>query len=392
MDFKTCNETLIAYRHQQGSGPVVVCAHALGCDQSIWDNALQALGPTQARLTYDLRGHGASGRDCGPDGLTIQTLGADLIALLEALGLQQVILCGVSIGGMVAQHVAAVRPDLLRGLVLCNTAPRIGTVERWEARIAAVRAQGLAALADDILAQWFPPAFKNAAPEAWAGHKAMLQRNDPDAYVQACAALRDADLTAATAGIIVPTTCVSGSADGSVTTAQVADLAGRIAGARHVTLEGVGHLPCLDAPADVAQVIRDMIDRTAPAQTRQEAGMAVRRAVLGDAHVDRAEGARTAFDDAFQTLITEGAWGTVWASDAISLRERSMLTLALLAALGNFDEIPMHVRATVRTGAGESDLREVFQHVAIYAGVPRANHALKLAKQTLAEMRESGDG
>lgn len=114
--------------------------------------------------------------------------------------------------------------------------------------------------------------------------------------------------------------------------------------------------------------------------------MQVRRQVLGDAHVDKAEAAKTPFDDAFQNLITESAWGTVWASEAISQRERSMLTLALLAALGNFDEIPMHIRATARTGASRQDVLEAFQHVAIYAGVPRANHAIKLAKQTFDEM------
>ena len=119
---------------------------------------------------------------------------------------------------------------------------------------------------------------------------------------------------------------------------------------------------------------------------RKDTGMAVRRKVLGDAHVDRVEAAKTDFDEPFQTLITEGAWGTVWASDEISLRERSMLTLALLAAMGNFDEIPMHIRATTRTGASKNDIQQVLQHVAIYAGVPRANHALKLAKQTFAEM------
>jgi 4-carboxymuconolactone decarboxylase len=126
-----------------------------------------------------------------------------------------------------------------------------------------------------------------------------------------------------------------------------------------------------------------------PKTTRFDAGMQVRRQVLGDAHVDRAEAAKTEFDTPFQTLITEGAWGTVWASDGISLRERSMLTLALLAATGNFEEIPMHIRATARTGASKQDVLEAFQHVAIYAGVPRANHALKLAKQTYAEMEQS---
>ena len=125
--------------------------------------------------------------------------------------------------------------------------------------------------------------------------------------------------------------------------------------------------------------------------SRLDQGMAVRRSVLGDAHVDRAEGGKTEFDLPFQNLIAESAWGTVWASDGISRRERSMLTLALLAALGNFDEIPMHVRATVRTGATPRDIQEAFQHVAIYAGVPRANHALKLAKQTLAEMKGETD-
>ncbi len=119
-----------------------------------------------------------------------------------------------------------------------------------------------------------------------------------------------------------------------------------------------------------------------------DTGMRVRRAVLGDAHVDRAEAGKTDFDKPFQTLITEGAWGTVWADDAISRRERSMLTLALLAATGNFEEIPMHIRATENTGASKTDVIQAFQHVAIYAGVPKANHAIKLAKATYAEMEE----
>lgn len=117
-----------------------------------------------------------------------------------------------------------------------------------------------------------------------------------------------------------------------------------------------------------------------------ESGMQVRRAVLGDAHVDRAESAKTPFDEPFQTLITEGAWGTVWAGDGLNLRERSLITLALLAAQGHWDEVAMHIRATANTGATPEDVREAFLHVAIYAGVPAANHALKIAKQTYAEM------
>jgi 4-carboxymuconolactone decarboxylase len=125
---------------------------------------------------------------------------------------------------------------------------------------------------------------------------------------------------------------------------------------------------------------------------RMERGMAVRRAVLGDAHVDRAEAAKTAFDAPFQSFITEGAWGSVWAGDHFSRRERSIVTIALLAALGHDEELAMHIRATRNTGATPEDVREALMHVAVYAGVPAANHALKVAKREFASMtREEGD-
>ena len=120
--------------------------------------------------------------------------------------------------------------------------------------------------------------------------------------------------------------------------------------------------------------------------TRFETGMAVRREVLGAAHVDRAEAGKTAFDEPFQSLITEGAWGTLWADETISRRDRSLLTLSLLAAMGNFEEIPMHIRATQNTGAKPDEVMQAFMHVAVYAGVPKANHAIKLAKETYKEL------
>jgi len=120
---------------------------------------------------------------------------------------------------------------------------------------------------------------------------------------------------------------------------------------------------------------------------RFERGMKTRRSVLGDAHVDRAEAATTPFDQPFQQLITESAWGTVWSGNHWTKRERSMVTIALLAALGQDEELAMHVRATVNTGATDEDIREALLHVAIYAGVPAANHAFKIAKLALASMR-----
>ncbi len=118
---------------------------------------------------------------------------------------------------------------------------------------------------------------------------------------------------------------------------------------------------------------------------RYSAGMAVRRRVLGDGHVDRAAETSDAFDAPFQRLITEGAWGSVWSRPELTLRERSLLTIALLAALGHWEELAMHLRATARTGASREDVREALLHVAVYAGVPAANRAIRIARTVFAE-------
>jgi len=124
-------------------------------------------------------------------------------------------------------------------------------------------------------------------------------------------------------------------------------------------------------------------------ENRYRAGLEVRRSVLGDPHVDRAEDTATDFDRPFQQLITEAAWGTVWARPGLSKRERSIVTLALLAALGHDEEVAMHVRATANTGASRDDICETFLHVAIYAGVPAANRAFKIAKEVFAQMDDA---
>lgn len=123
---------------------------------------------------------------------------------------------------------------------------------------------------------------------------------------------------------------------------------------------------------------------------RHASGDTTRRAVLGDAHVDRSKNAVTDFDARFQELITTGAWGTVWADQTWSKRERSMVTIALLAALGHHEELAMHVRATANTGASVDDIREALMHVAVYAGVPAANSAIKVARAALAEIDPEG--
>ena len=126
-------------------------------------------------------------------------------------------------------------------------------------------------------------------------------------------------------------------------------------------------------------------------EDRYREGMKTRRAVLGDAHVDRAEAAKTDFDLDFQRLITEGAWGSVWSGSGVTARERSMITIALLAALGHHEELEMHVRATRNTGASAEDVKQALMHVASYAGVPAANAAIKIAKRIYAELGDAGD-
>lgn len=381
MDALKINKAHIAYRHRPSLGRTIVFANSLGSDQSIWDDVIAALPGGYGVLTYDLRGHGLSNGAAD----TIEGLADDVSQLIDALGIKDVLFCGVSIGGMIGQVLAAKRADVIKAAVLCNTSFKIGTAEKWGDRIAAVEKDGVAGIAETVVGQnWFGPEY-TTKNERLALHRAMFTRSTNAGYIAACAAIRDADLSEFAKAITVPVLCIGGTHDLSVPAEAVEILAGTIPNGEAKIIDGLGHLPCLETPIQLAALI-ESVDPVA--NSRFDAGMAIRRAVLSDAHVDRASGNVTTLDQAFQTLITEGAWGNVWASPGISARDRSLVTLALLAATGNFEEIPMHIRATKRTGASERDITEAFQHVAIYAGVPKANHALKLAKQTLAEMKD----
>lgn len=233
------------------AGPALVFANSLGTDLRLWDAILPLL-PSGVRIVrFDLRGHGLS--DCPPGPWTIADLAADTAALIDALECGPVVFCGLSVGGMIGQHLAATRPGLIRALVLSNTAPRMGTPAMWAARIDAIRAGGIAAKEGAILDRWFGPAFR-ALPEArlWG---AMLTRTPVEGYLATCAAIAAADLTAATADLRLPVLAIGGSADGASPPDVVRATAAMIPGAACHIIEGAGHLPCVEDPGAYAAIL-----------------------------------------------------------------------------------------------------------------------------------------
>lgn len=230
------------------SGLPLVFSNSLGTDLRVWDPLLPHLPPGLRVIRYDKRGHGLSD---GGGTWSIADLADDLTGLMDALGIRKAVLVGLSVGGMIAQSLAARRPDLVGGLVLSNTAAKIGTPELWNDRLRAVEAGGIAPLADGVLERWFTARFRAEDPSfpLWRN---MLVRQDPAGYAATCAAIRDADLTESTRALRLPTLAIGGEADGSTPPEIVRATAELIHGARFELIPGVGHIPCVEAPEAVA--------------------------------------------------------------------------------------------------------------------------------------------
>ena len=255
MDFLAVGDTAIHYRAiGLGSGrPVIAFANSLGTDFRIWDAVIERLGDDYAYVLHDKRGHGLSGTGAPP--WSIETHANDLIALLDHLKVEKAVLWGLSVGGLIAQAVCASRPDLVRALVLSNTAHKIGAPDMWNARIEAISAQGLAGMVDPIMERWFTPAFRKTENALYAGCRAMLARQPVEGYCGTCAAIRDADYTGAAARIAVPTLCVAGAEDGSTPPDLVRSLASLIPGARFAEIAACGHIPCIERPDAYADAV-----------------------------------------------------------------------------------------------------------------------------------------
>jgi 3-oxoadipate enol-lactonase len=183
----------------------------------------------------------------------------DLAGLLDRLGNDDVILCGLSIGGLIAQGFAARHPQAVRGLILCDTAAKIGTAQSWNDRISTVERDGIEAIADSVMEKWFTAAFHRERSADLAGYRTMLVRQPVAGYVGSCVALRGADYTEAARDISVPTLCIVGDQDGSTPPDLVRATAALIPGARFEVIAGAGHIPCVEQPEPLAALIRSFL-------------------------------------------------------------------------------------------------------------------------------------
>lgn len=228
------------------NAPAVLLSNSLGANISLWDPQMRALEREVRVLRYDTRGHGHTSVPPGP--YLIEQLARDVVRLLDALRLDRVHFCGLSMGGMIGMWLGVHAKERLHKLALCNTAARIGTAETWNARIENVRKGGMKAVAPAVIERWFTTEFRARSPEAVASAQRMLENTPPEGYMACCAAIRDTDLSEAISAIRMPTLVIVGLKDPAVPAVNGRFLADRIPGAQYAELE-TSHLSNLEAPA-----------------------------------------------------------------------------------------------------------------------------------------------
>ena len=366
--------------------PAVLLIHSLGASLEIWEAQAHALSRGFFVIRYDLRGHGLSEHAPASSGgaLTIEDYAGDAIALLDSLGVHEAHVAGISIGGLIAQVIAAAIPLRVRSLALCATALAFPPPELWIGRAASVRKDGLRPLVDETMNRWF--GSDHQATPAGRGFRTLFLRTDVEGYAAAAEALATTDLSTRTprlaeaAGKPIPALVLVGEKDPAAPPARAEALAAALPGAKLVVIPGAYHVPLVEHAAAVnAALLEHLTPRG------EDAGARVRAEVLGEEYVAAAELGRGDFGVELQAYLKKSAWGEVWARPHFDRRTRSIVTLALLAGLGREHELVVHIRAMRRTGATQEDLAEVLLHVAVYAGAPAANAAMRAARRVLEE-------
>lgn len=366
--------TLLNHRVEgSASAPPLLLGPSLGTSHALWDKVAPELSAAHRVVRWDLPGHGGSAAELIGAGATVGDLAALVLALADALGIERFAHAGVSLGGAVGLHLAVHHAERVSSLaVICSSAHFDGATP-WEERAALVRREGLAGLAEGAGARWFTPGF--TVPRLVRDHREA----DPEAYAACCDALAAFDLRERLAGISLPTLAVAGREDPATPPEHLRQIADAVPGAALVEIPGASHLAPAQCPEAVLAALRTHFDGPAGRGTE------VRREVLGDRHVDRAQARQTPFTARFQEFVSRYAWGEIWTDPTLSRRERSMITLTALAAHGHHEELALHVRAARRNGLTPEEIGAVLLQAAVYCGVPAANSAFATAQRVLAE-------
>jgi 3-oxoadipate enol-lactonase/4-carboxymuconolactone decarboxylase len=331
-------------------------------------------------LRYDTRGHGAA--DAPQGEYSIDQLGRDFLDLVDTLKISTFAFCGLSMGGAVGQWVALNAGERLTHLVLANTSPQFGPAANWDARRKAVLEGGMAAIVDMAMQRFFSPETVQRGDVYAASIQSVFLGTDATGYRGCCSALRDMDNRSFLSKISVPTLIIAGDKDVSTPWEGHNEvLAREIPGARVVHL-AAAHLSNIERPRSFLAALLEFLLPPGKEDTFG-AGMAVRRAMLGDAHVDKSITTTSEFNRDFHELITRYAWGTIWTRPALDRRTRRLLVLATTLALGRWEEFSLHLRTGLQQELESPDLKEVLLQSAIYAGVPAANTAFHMAQNEM---------
>lgn len=370
------------------SAPPLVLGPSLGTSVAVWDPQTAALARSHRVIRWNLPGHGGAPADPPPE--SVPDLARRVLELADGLGAGRFSYAGISLGGAVGAWLAAHHPDRIGKLAIVCSAARFGEPAGWHERAALVRAEGTGALTGSAVARWFTPGFADS-PAARAMAR-TLRAVAPEGYAACCEAIAGFDLRADLGRIGAPTLVIAGREDPATPPVRARELADGIPGAALLEIPRASHLANVERPGAVLGALLGHLDGE---RSAYDAGMAVRRAVLGNEHVDRAVARTTGFTAPFQDLVTRYAWGEIWTRPGLDRRTRSCVTLTALVARGQYEELAMHVRAAVRNGLTAEEIGEVLLQTAVYCGVPAANSAFAVADRVLREIAETpepGDG
>ena len=389
MPFLTIDNARLFYRLEGNEGrPVLVLSNSLGTDHAVWSPQMADLLRYFQVLRYDTRGHGAS--DAPKSDYSIELLGRDVLAICDALGIAKFAFCGISLGGMIGQWLGANAPDRVTSLILANSSPVVHPKSGWDERRQMVLTHGMASFVDQAMQRFFSPEFLATDDPAANSIRTTFLSLDPAGYAGCCAAIRDMDQTQLLGRITAPTLIIAGDRDVATPHARHGDtLARGIPRAKVVHLPAA-HLSNLERPRSFTAALLDfLLPAAGAAADPLAAGLAMRRATLGDAHVDRSMTMATDLNRDFQELITRYAWGAVWTRPGLDTRTRRLLVLVITASLGSWEEFRLHLSAGLAHELEPCDVKETLLQVAVYAGAPAANTAFHIAAEEIKNSQTS---